>query len=1300
MRVFVSYNNTDKDAIARFVDGLARIVPSFDSYFAPRSNTGGAYWLPGLSEELTRADAVLLFLGRSVGAWQELEYYEALRLSRAGGRPRIVPVILGMDSPGLPFLNQLHRLRSEGQDFGDLLLHLKAALVGADQQGASAPPWRETNPYRGLASMQTSDAAFFFGREAITGHILDLLRTRRDRVLTLVGNSGVGKSSIVNAGVLAALRSRIWPGDLDRAWPAELQDSPSWLPVTVVPGDRPLRALGLAFAGTWLRDPGDAEAQALKWEANLGNGSPLIALAEVARRELAERTQSAPPARVLLYIDQGEELYARSERGQAARFSSLIAEAVAHPGLSIVASLRADFYGRLQDDAPLFAASDRIDVPPLARDAVQLVIRKPAALLGARFEPPEMVSVIADATAAETGALPLLSYMMAEAWEMMRRDDAADGTLRFSPGLVDVSRPLTERAERFLVEHPGQETVLRRLFTLRLAHVPKDGEPVRRRATQAECEPEEWALAQSLAGEDWRLLTASDPSGVATIEVAHEALLRRWPRLTGWLDEAREFLIWKGQTEAARQEWEAARGDQKDQALLMGLALANARRWVTDRRNDVPPAELSFIDASIAADDRERAEQEQKDRALASERERSQKRRRWLTWITSLAALIVAILAVFVVRQNVSLKNQLFETVVEQARLRSNAAAELLGRSESDFALAVAAAAFPVSHRERWSEIDRRTVASQNVAHALVRSSLRLTLRGHEGPVTSGSFSPDGRWIVTASDDRTARLWEAASGAELRALRGHEGTVTSASFSPDGRWIVTASVDRTARLWEAASGAGLRVLRGHVRSVTSASFSPDGRWIVTASADGTAQLWEAASGAALSILRGHERAVTSASFSPDGRWIVTASDDGTARLWEAASGAELRVLRGHESELTSASFSPDGRWIVTASAGDTARLWEAASGAELRVLRGHEGTVTSASFSPDGRWIVTASDDGTARLWEAASGAELRVLRGHESELTSASFSPDGRWIVTASRDGTARLREAASGAELRVLRGHNIGVLSASFSHDGRWIVTASRDGTARLWEAASGAELRVLRRHWWPIASASFSPDGRLIVTASVDRTARLSEAASGAELRVLRGHEREVTGASFSPDGRWIVTGSLDRTARLWEAASGAELRVLRGHNIGVLSASFSPDGQWIVTASRDGTARLWEAASGAELRVLRGHESELTGASFSPDGRWIVTASDDRTARLWEAASGAELRALRGHEGTVTSASFSPDGRWIVTASVDRTALVWKHESLSAFLDAVHQRVSRARALSDEQECRYFVRSEGC
>ena len=575
---------------------------------------------------------------------------------------------------------------------------------------------------------------------------------------------------------------------------------------------------------------------------------------------------------------------------------------------------------------------------------------------------------------------------------------------------------------------------------------------------------------------------------------------------------------------------------------------------------------------------------------------------------------------------------------------------------------------------------------------------------GHSGAIYSVAFAPNGRWVLTGGWDGTARVWDIATGREIRRLEGDHLIVSFVAFSPDGRtvlsgtgntarqWdvgtgrelqpfevhsgdvksvaffadgprLLTVSDDgQTPRLWEMETKKELQRFKGHSGRIYSLVLSPDGRKLLTGGHDKTARIWEVSTGKELRRFVGHSDEVTSVAFSPDGRLALTGSSDKTARVWDVATGKEIWRLEGHSNGISSVAFSPDGRRALTGSDDKTARVWDVVTGKEVRCLEGHSDLVLSVAFSPDGRWALTAGWDHTARVWDLETGKEIRRLEGHsQGRVNSVASSPDGHWVMTGSEDKTARVWDLTTGKEIRRLEGHSDAVRSVAFSPDGRWALTGSEDKTALLWETASGQQIRSFTGHTDKVTSVAFS-DGDLAVTGSDDQTARLWEVTTGKNMGSLEGHSRPISSVAATSDGRWALTGSFDGSAGLWDLTTGQN-RSLSGHSLPVTSVALSLDGLLALTGSWDDTARVWEVATGKELQRLNGHSDFVMSVAFSPNGRWALTGSVDDTARVWEVATGKELQRLKGHSDIVHAVAFSPDGRWALTGSEDGTTRLW-------------------------------------
>jgi WD40 repeat protein/energy-coupling factor transporter ATP-binding protein EcfA2 len=1278
--VFISYARSD-GAVAADLNSWLR-AQGLSTFFDRSELRPGLRWIPGLEDAIGRSRAVAILVGpHGIGNTQQYERELALvrqSQSRDVEFP-VIPVLMpGCDSPPTGFLQLLTWVDLSKErnirEPSDSLEALRAALRG--ESVAASAIRGSICPYRGLEPFREEDAAFFCGRGDAVRELV--ARAHEHRFVAVVGPSGSGKSSLVLAGLLPELRRQ----GLSTMWDV----------VTLRPGKWPLHALAEVF-GHAPDDVGPARRDDyLEEEAESYRAGDTMKLARIVERRL----ESAPerPDRLLIYVDQWEELYAMAPAPEdkarfeqhsddVEKFIALLAEAAASTGsrANIVLTVRADFYNPLIGN-PLLAAvlpKQQVNIPPMSRDDLKAAIETPAKLAGVSFAPPQLVDQILDEVGLEEGRLPLLQFALKETWDKRAGDRL---TAEAYSAVGGVGRAIEKTAEGAYDQlTPAQQDAARRLF-LRLV-TPGEGDVDTRARGLIPDDPQQREIIDRFANPKTRLLVtgfarlpggAEAPGGDirATVEVAHEALIQRWPTLRKWVAANRENLRARAAILRAKMEWEE-NGETQKFLLDPGVQLERGRALL-ESPGDVPVDDIKeYVGRSIEkgehrlAAEREAAEQAKtnlRDMQIMQSRYLATEARQQHTLGDAGTAVLFALEA---------LPDAAVATVrpyIPEAELQLDGAwRDLCERLVLGHEDAVNRAAFSPDGRRIVTASDDRTA---RIWDAATGQSIGEPLRGHGGVVWSAAFSSDGQRIVTASDDRTARIWGAATCQPIgEPLNGHDHRVTTAAFSPDGQRIVTASNDRTARIWDAATGQPIgEPLKGHHREVMSASFSPDGQRIVTASADTTAQIWDAGTGQPIGEpLRGHENILFSAAFSPDGTRIVTASYDKTVRVWDAATGQPIgQPLKGHQNAVVKAAFSPDGQRIVTASWDKTARTWDAVTGQPIgEPLKGHEGEVISAAFSPDGRRIVTASNDNTARIWDAASDKPIgEPLTGHKDRVDSAAFSFDGQRIVTASDDGTARIWDAVTGQAIgKPLKGHKGTVKSAAFSPDDKRVVTASDDGTARIWDATSGKPIGApLKGHDDALNSAAFSPDGQRIVTASEDKTARIWNAASGKPIgEPLRGHEEAVRSAAFSPNGERIVTASEDKTAGIWDGATGQPIGELKGHDGYVVSAAFSPDGKCIVTASYDKTARIWDAATRQPIGELKGHEGALNSAAFSPDGKRIGTASYDKTARIWDAATGQPVGELKGHEGAVSSAVFSPDGKRIVTASRDKTALIW-------------------------------------
>lgn len=605
-------------------------------------------------------------------------------------------------------------------------------------------------------------------------------------------------------------------------------------------------------------------------------------------------------------------------------------------------------------------------------------------------------------------------------------------------------------------------------------------------------------------------------------------------------------------------------------------------------------------------------------------------------------------------------------------------------------------------------------------------------LEGHSDVVWDVSFSPDGQLIASGGVDHTLKLWT-PEGKLLKTLKGHRENITSVSFSPDGQMLASSSQDQTIKLWRLDGETTLvslpLTLKGHQDKVSAVSFSPDGQMLASASEDKTVKLWTR-QGRLVRTLTPQNQALNWVSFSPDGKTLATAGNDGTVKLF-TLWGTHLAILQHDSSnpaKIYGVSFSPDGQSIATVGSDRTVKLWTR-QGSLIKILRGHQNLIYGVKFSPDSQTLATASADKTVKLW-SRDGKLIHTFQGHGDQVTNISFSPDGKILASSSHDKTVKLWRIED-IPLKILNSHQDWVLGVSFSPDGQMLASGSKDKTVKLW-SREGYLLQTLDGYQDRVSAVSFSPGevdmSQRLATASYDKSVKLWQlqtstpstqhsvlnpiqigsnrvhklasvlplktlprlthdamptdffclipsslcsisASSGLRtLSIVRSwtaHPDNVMSVSFSPDGQLMVTGGKDQTVKLW-TREGRLIRSLQGHQGWVNSVKFSPDGKILASASDDGTLKLWNLR-GQLLKTIAAHNAYVLGVSFSPDGRTIASAGYDNSVKLWRRDGTLIKTLLKGSSDSVSSVVFSPDSQLIASASYDGHVRLWSRSN---------------------------------
>jgi WD40 repeat protein len=1139
------------------------------------------------------------------------------------------------------------------------------------------PVAQRGSPFRGLEPFDVEHEEVMFGRSAEVERGVALVQKSLSvgcGFVLITGESGTGKSSLARAGLIPRVM-RLAGADGSDVWRlARMRPAKSDSLLTL--------AEALFEALPELRGSDYPTPALLRALLSHGDATTVLpvsrTLARLADEWRAKEGLDRPAqGRVVVLIDQLEELFSSDINDTDREVFAAVCTELANSGSAVlIATLRADAY-------PIFigsnafrslkAAGQTLDISTPGHAQIAEIVTKSAEAAGLTFDTDPVSEkrlnalLIADTEGRD--ALPLLQFALQRLYDAMVTRFAAAGR-----GLASVKPAELVLQFKDYADFGGLEGALRDAAEDAFGGLDEDARSRLPRLARALLRRGESGYTLQSAGPHQfahdvaalRLIEALTKARIlvrgddASIRFAHEAVQRSWERLAKIIAAHQTFYRVRADVQAAHQRWLEAGGRdaQADDFLIpSGVPIAEAEKAAREYAQDFSKEELDYIGRSGR---------------------RARFRHRLLQAAVVAFAALFAVAGIFaVVAQRRGTAALLAQSKILSVIAQHTSAPDrqvntpdpmfMSGDPTSGASLALEGLPYPGFGGNRPS--------SPDLEMALYDALLRVretTLMGHTDSVNAAVFSPDGQHLVTASADRTARLWQQVrSNWKSIVLSGHTGAVNAAAFSPNGRHLVTVSDDHTVRLWHVgASPPTSQLLHGHDAPVIHVAFSPDGRYFVTTSDDGTARLWVASAAHPSSIaLRGHADVVNFAVFSPDSRYLLTTSWDHTVRLWDVSVPQPTSVvLDSHTDRIGSAAFSPDGNLIITTSNDGTARLWDLRGANPVSsVLERHLFPVNSVAFSSKGTHLATVSDDHTVHLWNLTATPPTEVvMRGHSDAVNFVVFSPDGHHVATASNDRTIRLWDM-NGSQI-VMEGHTGPIRCIAFSPDGQHLITGSRDRTARVWDLVGASQTSVLRRgHDGAVNFVAYSPDGLLLASGSDDGTARLWKTKDQTTPPVtLQGHTGSVNSGAFSPDGRWLATASWDRTVRLWDLQRPQAVSVvLRGHTGSVNSVAFNPDGTMLATGSDDHTVRLWSIknTSTAE-RVLQGHAGPVSAVAFSPDGRQLATASWDQTVRLWDLTAAQPTWAeLRGHSGAVNSVIFSRDGRWLVTTSHDQTARWW-------------------------------------
>ncbi len=1099
-------------------------------------------------------------------------------------------------------------------------------------------------PYKGLDVFEEEDAGLFFGREELVDDLVG--RVKASRTVFITGPSGSGKSSLVRAGLIPALKN------------GAMKNSERWLYETMKPTREPFIELarvassltGTLSAGEDIRTKGLSDARIMaQWS-------------EIALKDQREK-------RAVIFIDQFEEVFTQiaKEEERMAFLNLLTHTATVEKGRAILLfAMRSDFVSNCATYPGLNALLNQqfVQIGAMRPDELVSAIAQPALRVGLRVDPDLIAQIINDMQG-EPGALPLMQFALKDLFDA---EQAKGGVIALTLDEYvqrgGIHKSLERHADEAFAKLSENEQELAYSIFGRLIEIGRGTQDTRRTALFDELIPADArdidveAVVQKLA--DARLLTTDEQAGRDTVTISHEKLIDAWPWLKKLVNENRDVISLQNEIATDAKEWDSHNRDAS--YLYIGARLDYAREQLETKKLILSASTQEFVQAGHIRQRRGRGF--------------------LIAGISTIIGLLV--IAVFVFSRQANENKKL----AQQARLRELAAqAALLRDRNLQTSLLLGLEVF-----SRWDIPQTRGVLLDNVQSD---PQLQQFLSGHSDSVNSVAFSPNGKILASGSADGTILLWDTETHRPIgEPLTGHTDLIMSIAFSPDGKTLASGSYDNTIILWDVETHQPIgQPLTKHSGTVYSVTFSPDGGILASASADKSIILWDMKTYKTIEQpLTGHTSRINSVIFSPDGKTIVSASADKTIIFWDVETHQSIgQMLSGHSGSIYSVVFSPNGKMLASGSDDTSIILWDVKTHQSIgRLLAENPSRVNSLAFSPDGETLASGRADNSVILWDMKIQRPIGLpFTGHSGPVNAVAFSADGKTLASGSDDNTVILWDMEIHHPIsHSLTGHSVSVYSVAFDPDGRILASGDSDNSIILWNMETYRPIgQPLKQHAGRINSVAFSPNGKVLASGSADNTIILWDVETHQSIGPpLMGHTNWVTSVAFSPNGKVLASGSADGTITLWSMETYHPInKPLIGHTNWVTSVAFSPDGRTLASGSADHTIILWAVETHQSIGPpLMGHTNWVTSVAFSPNGKVLASGSYDNTIILWDVETHQSTgQPLTGHSALITSLTFSPDGRTLASGSADNTIILWAVETnqpigrpLSGYSSLIH------------------------